>query len=301
MERILITGSSGMLGRYLKEQFDNGFDIFSLGRNPGNSFRCDLSAQTPEFGDNHFDTIIHAAGTEDPLLAMALNYEGTRRLTDALHNNPPCNFVYISSYRVYSRDAGENVGEESNLWASDETGRSKALTEKHLSDWAGKSGVNLTIIRPARMFGNGVSGETLSLFNDAVKGYYVHIRDNDARISIVTAFDVARGIRILYHRGGVFNAADGTNPRLIELVEAMTANAGAKKRMTHLPVSWAEWCWRLAFWIPSVRRNLSPQVVEARMKTLTLDGSNFERAAGISYFDTLSVIERTNKDYPYSS
>ena len=151
------------------------------------------------------------------------------------------------------------------------------------------------------MFGNGVKGDTLQLFNDALSGKYIHIRGNDAKVSLVCALDVAKGIKEIYQLGGIYNASDNNPVKYIEMVEAMTANAGAKKRMTHLPADWAEWVWRLCKWIPSIHRNLAPKIVEARMKSLTLDGSKFAEKAGIKYHNTISVIERTDKDYPYAS
>ena len=84
------------------------------------------------------------------------------------------------------------------------------------------------------------------------------------------------------------------------MVESLTANAGAKKRMTHLPPAWAEWIWRLGRWIPSIDRNLHPKVVEARMKTLTLDGSRLSEKTGLVYHPTLDVIERKDTSYPYA-
>lgn len=289
-----------MLGSYVKDQF-RGMKVSTLGLKETNNFVCDLTKEIPSLGDIRFNTVIHCAGTEDDSIAAALNHGGTLNLLKGLEGKAPENFVYISSYKVYSRDAGENLDEETNTWASDETGKSKALTEKELKEWALSNNVTLTIIRPARMFGNGVSGETLRLFNDAVKGYYIHIRGNDSKLSLVTAFDVARGVKALYRHGGIFNAADGRNPRFIEMVESMTANAGAKKRMTHLPVAWAEWVWRLGRWIPSIQRNLSPEVVEKRMKTLTLDGSRFADIAGFVYYDTIKVMEGLDSGYPYTS
>ncbi|MCH5231006.1 MAG: NAD(P)-dependent oxidoreductase [Muribaculaceae bacterium] len=307
---ILITGAGGMLGRYLLEQFGEGKDesqqepthdkdVFTLGLRPESDFCIDLSQETPDFGEKRFETVVHAAGTEEEEGAMELNLEGTKHLLSALTDTPPNQFVYISSYKVYSRDAGENVTEESNTWATDKTGRSKALTEEYVRNWCKERGVTLSIIRPARMFGEGVKGETLRLFNDALTGKYIHIRGNDSKISVVCALDVARGIKKVYKTGGIYNAADPIPVRLIDLVESLTANAGAKKRMSHLPPSWAEWLWRLGRWIPSISRNLDPKVVEGRMKTLTLDGSHFEEISGINYHDTIAVIERRDKTYPY--
>lgn len=296
---ILITGAGGMLGSYLLEEFAEE-KVSTLGKRQESDYVVDLSKDTPDFEGKKFETVIHTAGCEDGGEAMALNLEGTKRLLKALEDNPPENFVYISSYKVYSRDAGENVTEDANLWASDEVGKSKALAEQYLRDWCETRDVTLSIIRPARMFGNGVHGETLRLFNDALSGKYVHIRGNDAKVSLVCALDVAKAIKEIYTRGGVYNAADPEPVRFIDLVEAMTANAGALKRMTHLPAQWAEWLWRLGRWIPSIDRNLHPSVVEARMKSLTLDGTRLSKASGHPYHSTLAVISRSHPTYPYS-
>ena len=295
----MITGAGGMLGQYICEQF-NDSSVKTLGLRDSSDFRVNLTSEMPDFSGERFSSVIHCAGTEEDKDAMSLNYEGTKRLLAALETIPPENFVFISSYRVYSRDAGEDLVEETNSWASDETGRSKALAEDLVKKWCEEKGVTLTIIRPARMFGNGVKGDSLILFNDAISGKYIHIRGNDARISLVTALDVARAIKKIHKSGGLYNAADGMNPRFIEMVEAMSANNGAKKRMTHLPAAWAEWLWRLFRWIPSIERNLSPAVVESRMKTLTLNGSRLAERAGIAYHDTIKVIDHTDSSYPYS-
>lgn len=296
---ILITGAGGMLGSYLLEQFREE-KTMTLGLRKESDLIVDLRKEEPDFSNLKFKTVIHTAGTEEDHDAMELNLEGTKRLLKALEGWPPEFFVYISSYRVYSRDAGENVSEQTPTWATSATGKSKALAEEFLTDWCEKNNVTLTIVRPARMFGNGVKGETLRLFNDAVSGKYIHIRGNNAKVRLVCAFDVARGIKNLYRHGGIYNAAAPESVKLIDMVEAMTANAGAKKRMTHLPPSWAEWTWRLLRVIPSIQRNLSPETVENRMKTLTIDGHHFAHTAGISYHDTIAVIERTDKNYPYS-
>lgn len=296
---ILITGAGGMLGRYLVEVFSDE-EVKSLGLRPESDIQTDLTKETPDLtGVGEIETVVHSAGSEEEADAMELNLEGTRRLLDALEKNLPENFVYVSSYRVYSRDAGEGVTEDTNTWASDTVGKSKALAEDYLKGWCERNGVTLTIVRPARMFGDGVHGESLRLFNDAIGGKYIHIRGNNAKISLVCALDVARGIKELHREGGIYNAADSNPVRFIDMVESLTANAGAKKRMTHLPVAWAEWVWRLGRWIPSISRHLSPRVVEARMKSLTLDGSRFAEKSGITYHDTLSVIERIDKTYPY--
>lgn len=301
---MLLTGASGMLGRYVEKLFSplKGKEfsgIYTLGRNPENSFETDLEKEIPDFGDRSFNLVVHCAGTEEESGADSLNYNGTLNLLKALEKNPPRQFVFISSWQVYSPDAGENVNEDSNTWPVTEVGKSKIRAEKAIKEWGDKRNVVTTILRPARMFGKGVSGETLRLFNDALRGNYIHIRGNDARQSIVTAYNVAECIFKLREKGGVYNVADGFDPRLIDIVEAMTANAGSKKRMVHLPPDWAEWIWRLGRWIPVVNNNLHPSIVDKRLKTFTLDPSRCHNATGLKFFDTIAVIERTDEEYPY--
>lgn len=298
--KVLITGAGGMLGSYLSEEFREE-EIFTLGLREGGDYRCDLTKGNPDFGQESFHLVVHTAGTENEKEAMALNLEGTKHLCTALEKNPPACFVYLSSHRVYSRDAGENITEKENTWASDNVGKSKALAESFLRDWCEARGIVLTIIRPARMFGNGVKGDTLQLFNDAIAGKYIHIRGNDAKVSMVCALDVARGIKEIYEIGGIYNASDGHDVRFIDMVESMSANAGYKKRMTHLPANWAEWLWRLGRWMPSIERNLAPDVVQMRMKSFTLDGSLLAETAGIDYHDTIEVMEHRHPSYPYTS
>lgn len=300
---ILITGATGMLGGYIKEIFkqnDNHLRAYSLGRSSANDFICDLTSDIPDFRHQEFGIVVHCAGTEEKKPANSLNYDGTARLLKALDTNPPSYFIYISSYKVYGPDAGTDVTEETPAWTVGECGESKIKAERLVTDWAEEHHVTLTIIRPARMFGSRVGGETLRLFNDALNGYYIHIRGNDARVSLVTALDVATAIFRVYKTGGTYNAADGRNPRFIEMMEAMTANAGQQKRMTHLPASWAGWLWRLCRWIPAVDRNLNPETAARRMKTLTIDGSRLANISGIAYHNTIDVISRRDKTYPYA-
>lgn len=64
---ILITGASGMLGRYLKEIFgsDPDYRVFTLGRGEDNDFRCNLKTGAPDFGSQSFDIVVHCAGSEE--------------------------------------------------------------------------------------------------------------------------------------------------------------------------------------------------------------------------------------------
>ena len=298
--KILLTGATGMLGGYLLPLLKEGNDVKTLQRHSADII-CDLTSETPDFGENVFDLVVHAAGSIDDGTAFDLNLEGTRRLLQALEKNQPQHLVYISSWEVYSPDSGENVQEEHQTWASTKVGQSKARAESLVREWCGQRNVTLTILRPARMFGNGVHGEMKRLFNDVVNSRYIHVRGNEARLSLVCAIDVAEAIRCLYATGGTYNVSDGKGAAWIELAEAMSANSGAMKRQTFLQKKWADTAWKLIPWLPAVKASLSPEVLSVRSKTLTLsDTKILGTLPGWHPYPAIEVISRQNESYPYS-
>lgn len=298
--KILLTGASGMLGGYLLSMLKEGNEVKTLQRHDADII-CDLTASAPDLGDNRFDLVVHAAGSVDAETAIDLNLEGTRRLLQALEGNPPRELVYISSWEVYSPDSGAKVTEDHQTWAATKVGQSKARAEQLVREWCAQRNVKLTVLRPARMFGKGVHGEMKGLFNDVVNGRYIHVRGNDARLSLVCAIDVADAVIRLHSIGGTYNITDGKDAAWIELAEAMSANSGAMKRQTFLPKQWAETAWRLTPWIPAVKASLSPEVLTLRSKTLTLSDESIRRALPEwTPYPAIEVISRQHPDYPYS-
>ena len=296
--KILLTGASGMLGKYLKETFE-GEKITTLQRNEAD-INCDLSKDIPDLEGKSFDLVIHAAGTCDETEAIALNLDGTRNLLSALEEKPPREMVHISSWEVYSPDAGENITEDHQLWAASKVGQSKALAENIIREWCDDKGVLLTIVRPARMFGKGIKGEMAQLFNDVVNARYIHVRDNNVRLSLVCALDVASAIKMLHSTGGTYNICDGIGGEWIQLADAMSANSRQMKRQTFLPAKWAAAAWKFTPWIPAVKASLNPETLTRRSKTLTLSDERLKETLPEWHpYPTLDVISRKNKEYPY--
>lgn len=297
---ILITGASGMLGGYLLPMLKNEDNVVTSLQRQDADIICDLTKDVPDLGAKKFDVVIHAAGSHDEADALDLNLEGTGRLLDALETNPPKEFVYVSSWEVYSPDSGEKVKEDHQLWAATKVGQSKARAEEIVRKWCAEHGVLLTVVRPARMFGKGIKGEMKTLFNDVINSRYIHVRYNDARLSLVCASDVADAIISLHSIGGTYNVADDREAKWIELADAMSCNCGAMKRQTFLPKKWADVAWKVAPWLPAVKASLSPAILSRRSKTLTLSTESLKNALPKwNPYPTIEVISRENKDYPY--
>jgi len=296
---VLITGASGMLGRYLLPLYQSD-SVTTLGRSEETDIRCDLRSDTPDLSGRNFELVIHAAGTieesDDP---AALNLDGTLHLLDALSPNPPRQFIFVSSHEVYSRDAGEDIDEQCVTWATSEVGRSKARAEVEVEKWGKAHDIIVTILRPAMMFGDGVHGIPSIIFSDVASGRYIHIRGNVMKLSIVTALDTARAIRALHGIPGIFNVSDGRTPTLLDLTEAMSINAGHHRRMTHLPIKWARAMKLLAGLYPPIADALARAIDFADTPSKTLSNRRLLDATGLSLHDTIEVIARKDKNYPY--
>lgn len=296
----LVTGASGLLGFYLCPLLQEDFKVVTLQRRDAD-VECDLTMSVPDLGDRSFDLVVHVAGSTVEDNALEVNLEGTRNLLQSLESDPPSEFVYISSWEVYSPDAGEDIEESEHLWASSKCGQSKALAEKLLTEWCDKYGVHLTVIRPARMLGKGVKGEMAQLFSDVVSGRYIHVRGNVARLSLVCASDVANAVKQLHSIGGIYNITDGKGASWLELADAMSANCGQIKRQTFMPSKWVAIAWRFASWLSPVKASLDPAVLARRSKSFTLSDSAVRSAIGDAWkpYPTLDVLAHKCPDYPY--
>ena len=207
--------------------------------------------------------------------------------------------MLLSSWRVYSADAGVGVDESRPTFAWSEEGRAMAQVELRVEKWGRAHGVPVTTVRAGEMFGQGMTGEMARLFARVVRGHYVHIRGNEAKMSAVTALDVARAMVRLVGKPGIYNVSDGREHTWKDLCEAMTANTGVRKRLTVLPEKWARTIYRFGKWIPAVEEMLSEEALKPMSLTCVLDNRKVREATGMEFHDTLAVIAREDREYPY--
>lgn len=202
-----------------------------MGLNTRNNIVCDLSFNTPKFSGG-FDLVVHAAGDIRPDKAEPVNHQGTINLCKGLEANPPKQFVFISSVQVYGKIEGEDYDESTPIEPTTNYGKSKYNAEKFLTKWCEERGVLLSIVRPALIVGTGMKGTLRSMVNGIYRGYYHHLKDNNARRSVIHATDVSLAVNKIASIGGVFNLTDGVNPSVYDLAEALAYRMGDKRIYT---------------------------------------------------------------------
>ncbi|MDR6762512.1 nucleoside-diphosphate-sugar epimerase [Flavobacterium sp. 2755] len=239
--KALITGSSGFLGKIIKENLKD-YSIYDLNRNSGN-YRCSLEKEIPDFKER-FDLIIHAAGKAHSVpktelekeLFNEVNYIGTQNLLNALDKSGfPKYFIFISSVSVYGLDSGELINEEKSLLANDPYGLSKIKSEILVENWCEENNIICTILRLPLLVGKDAPGNLGAMVRSIKKGYYFNIGGGRAKKSMVLALDVAKIIPKVAEIGGTYNLTDGFHPNFYQLSEVI-ALSYKKKRPKNLPL-----------------------------------------------------------------
>lgn len=218
--KVLITGSTGFLGHYIKKEFSKD-SIITLGRN-----NCDIIADlsVDNFKLPKVDSVVHAAGkahfipkTQEDIDSIFLtNVKGTENLLLRLEDNLPRYFLFISSVAVYGKLSGKLINENENLCAVDPYGKSKIIAERKIQLWCKKNNVQLCILRLPLILGVKPLGNLYSMINAINRGYFFNISGGKACKSMVLAQDVAAIIPKAMKVGGIFNLTDGYHPSFFE-------------------------------------------------------------------------------------
>ncbi len=296
-KHILLTGATGFVGRHLLPMLED-YAVHTLGRSPGCDIVCDLEWDTPRL-ERSYDMVIHLAGTDDYDRADALNNHGTKRLLHALEAFPPRCFTLMSTVQVYGDDPGEDVDENCFMRPDNPYSRSKIRAEKEVEEWCGHHSVRLVVLRPAPIAGNGMHGRLARMAEAVRRGRYIHIRGNDARRSLVMVCDVVSAICATAGMEGVYNVTDGACRTITELADAMACNFANDKRLLVVPSTPLKALASVSALLPPLHRRINNDILRRLTTSATYSNKKIVEAAGIRFYDTVEVIARREKTYPY--
>lgn len=248
MEKLLFTGASGFLGYHIRPILEKSYDIHTLGLADEDDFICNLATEMPPI-KTHYDVVLHAAGKAhiipkkeaEKQAFYDVNYQGTVNLCKALENvGFPQSFVFISTVAVYGCENGELIDEGHPLNGTSSYAKSKIMAERYLTEWCGKHGVILGILRPSLLAGRRAPGNLGAMVNGIQKGWYMNIAGGKAKKSVMMVEDIAHLLPLLVKKGGVYNVCDSYQPTMGELSASVAKQLG-KHRPISLPY-WIAWC-----------------------------------------------------------
>jgi nucleoside-diphosphate-sugar epimerase len=246
MLRYLLTGDSGFLGSYIKNNLSG--EIKCLGRNS----EININISNPFILNRKlkFDCVIHSAGKahqvpenfEDENEFFQINFEGTKNLCSALDqlDERPNSFIFISTVSVYGKESGLQIDENHPKNGITPYAKSKIMAEEWLINWAKMRNITLGVLRLPLVAGKNPPGNLGKMINGINSGNYLSIGNANVKKSLVWAEDIAGVIPKLAEIGGIYNLTDGYHPTFRELEVVISKSLGKKspKRIPIL-VAWA--------------------------------------------------------------
>lgn len=227
MKKVLLTGSSGFLGKYLLKACDeNDFSVVSVGRSSANQVVCDLKTAVPQIPKEEFEKVIFAAGKAHLVPKtdaekqdfFDVNVTGLKHFLDGLNGVKVNQFVFISTVSVYGLWKGNNISESDPLLSEEPYGKSKIEAEEMLVNWGKEHGVPVIIFRIPLLAGANPPGNLGEMISAINKNRYPRLGKGSARKSMVLAEDVAQFcLHLKGQESGIFNLTDQQHPSFFEI------------------------------------------------------------------------------------
>ncbi|HEC82810.1 MAG TPA: SDR family NAD(P)-dependent oxidoreductase [Thermoplasmatales archaeon] len=245
--RILVTGASGFIGRYLVRKLaERGYEVFALTRK-NFKIECaevikgditDIKSLIPAI--RKVDAVFHNAGYADDRGKKRdfyrVNVNGTKNVAEACRMNGIKRIIYTSSAGVYGfPNKKEPLTEESPKKPMNAYHKSKLEGENVLKKY---TEMKISVIRPPLVLGAGARAGEIIL-KRIENGKMAYIGDGENFIPIVHPIDVSEClIKALEkdRKGEVFNVVS-FHCRIKELIEEIGRELNIELKEKHIPYS----------------------------------------------------------------
>ena len=250
LNNILITGSTGFIGRRLVKAIDSNIRILS--RNDQSILEtivCDFEKDSiPDNALKDIDTVFHLAGIAHDTskgnkvssLYQKVNVNATIDLAELAIRSGVKSFIFVSSVKAGGSSAlgqclcEKNQGEPEGIY-----GKTKREAELKLLKLGKESGMNVTVIRSSLVYGPEVKGNLKLLFSGINKGWFPPLPKTNNKKSMIHVDDLVRAILLIAEdsraNGEVFIATDGSPYSSSEIYDLMSLAAGKPIKKWRVP------------------------------------------------------------------
>lgn len=226
--RALVTGANGFVGRWLCARLrEDGTTVRAVLRAP-----CDGPWDEAVYGElggmsppshwfERIDTIYHAAGiahsaaqgTSSREVYWRVNVHGSVSLAEAAVAAGVGRLIYWSSVQAMGSPGEDCVNEDWPALPTEVYGASKREAEHALLAVAENTGLHVSILRPALVYGPGVKGNLLRMMEQIDRGKFPPLPETCNRRSMVHVDDLVEAAILIARqpaaKGRVYIVTDG--------------------------------------------------------------------------------------------
>jgi nucleoside-diphosphate-sugar epimerase len=301
----VVTGANGFVGRRLvAELLDAGVEVRAMVRAPyAGLARPGLSVvHVADLSDaagirralEGVDAVVHLAARvhvmrevePDPLLAFRrVNVEGSRVLLEEAIRAGARSFVYVSSVKAMGEESASPFTEFTPPVPVDPYGISKLEAELIVRERAAETGIHAPILRLPLVYGPGVGGNMLRLFQLVDRGLPLPLGGIRNRRSMAFVGNVAAALRALLARpepgSETYLVSDFEDLSTPELIRRIAASLGRPARLVPVPESWFRFVGRVGDLASRVAPvPLSSAAVHRLLGSLVVDPGKIQRTHG---------------------
>ncbi|MCX6237749.1 MAG: NAD(P)-dependent oxidoreductase [Bacteroidia bacterium] len=234
MNRILITGASGFIGKHLVPKLrDIGHDVVEFDICSG-----DVADEATWLSFPKVEVVIHLAGRTfvpdswaDPVGFLKTNLISTVAALNFCKRHD-AKLVFLSSY-LYGNPETLPIPESARLHANNPYSLSKKLAEEVCQFYQDSFGVKVTILRPFNVYGMGQPEHFLipSILNQIISGNTIQVKDLAPKRDYLYIDDLVEAIVKaveLDQLFNIFNIGTGISYSVAELIELIQQIMGTK-------------------------------------------------------------------------
>jgi len=291
----LITGVTGMVGRYLAEELrKEGARVRALVRQPSQAPWLEKIGVEVTEGDlespdaikkacTGVTHVIHTAAKVGDWGSMEeyrkVNVEGLRRLLDGANSPNLKRFVHLSSLGVYEAKDHHQTDESVAPPDTHMDGytQSKVESEKLALEYFKTKGMPIAVIRPGFIYGPHDRTVVPNLVSKIDSGDFKYIGPGTQALNCIFVGNLVEGIRQALENpaavGEIFNLTDGETVSKRRFVETLCIGLG-KKPPGHfgVPMPVARFlAWSGEGWARLVKAKKAPLLTKAKLKFLGLN------------------------------
>jgi len=301
---IAVTGAMGFIGGHVVRQLNqSGYRVRALVRPgpdarpvaPGDVRQVMLTNETDVAAAlEGVSTVIHLAGRAHRASGLSVaelsalrrdNVEATQVLAHAARRSGVARFVFVSSIGAVTTSSVSLVTDGHIPQPDTLYGRTKLEAEEVVRAAGAARALEVVILRPPMVFGPGMKGNPLRLFEAVCRGTALPlaaIRNRRSFMYVGTlAAAILRSVESPNVVGQTFGLSDGTPMSTPDFVRSVATALGVNVRLFAMPVPLLEALGFLGDVLSRVgHAPLTSQTVRGLTRSLVVDDSRFREATG---------------------